>query len=127
MTFMDGFIEDFDILSKTVLQLSKSEVGEADALVATGVGFVEAELKARALEAIENIDTRYRGFLANATVIINNLARGFESLGSNQFESNAAFRALFTAVEMMNEVTGKAEMATDLIADVSMCASAVFV
>ena len=127
MTFMDGFIEDFDILSKTVLQLSKSEVGEADALVATGVGFVEAELKARALEAIENIETRYRGFLANATVIINNLARGFESLGSNQFESNAAFRALFTAVEMMNEVTGKAEMATDLIADVSMCASAVFV
>ena len=127
MTFMDGFTEDFDKLSKTVLQLSKSKAGEADASVATGVGFVEAELKARALEAIENIETRYRRFLANATVIINNLAGGFESLGSDQFESNAAFRALFAAVEIMNEVTGKAEMATDLIADVSMCASAVFV
>ena len=127
MTFMDGFIEDFDILSKAVLQMSKSKAGEADTLVDTGIGFVEAELKARALEAIENIETRYQGFLANATVIVNNLAGGFESLGSDQFESNAAFRALLDAVDIMNELTGKAEMATDLIADVSMCASAVFV
>lgn len=138
MTFADGFMEDFDILSKTVLQLSKSAAGQAgppqdgacgsigpvresilpkSVSVDTGVGLVEAKLKARALEAIKSIEKGYQDFLENATVIVNSLGGGFDDLSSD-----IPYDILFAAVDTMKELTGKADMVTGFIADVSMCA-----
>ena len=98
MAFASEFVNDIETISKTLLQLSTSNDGVA-----------EAELKVRALEAINNVQTKYKEFLKYARIVIDNLS-AFPS-----FVDNGAIDKAFDGVKILEDIEGKSAMVLDMV------------
>ena len=119
-TFMTEFMANFDVMSKTILELSKKYPGAPT--VDLSSDFIYSELKVRALKTIGNIETSYSVFMAKAATIIESLS-GFVNFGGDEFTGKAVDK-IIAAIDFMNEIVGKAEMVADKVEDVSTGAGA---
>ena len=101
-----------DVVAKTLLELSTGTAGNSSS---GGADIESAELKARVVATITNIQTKYQTFMKYADTFVNALS-GFTTKTANMYGKNAAFDKVYDAVKYVENIGGKAaEMVQGLV------------
>ena len=104
MTFASEFANDVETISKTLLELSTSNAGVA-----------AAELKARVVGAINNVQAKYKDFVKYANTIVGSLSQ-FPSLGRRRLsDKNGKIDKAFDGVKLLEDIAGKSAMVLDVV------------
>lgn len=106
MTFASEFFRNVDIVTNALLELSTSN---SDDLLRRGVGFASAQLKVQALDAIDNIQSKYKEFLKYSNTVVYHLA---EVTSADEYTNSDDFD---NAVDLMGKIGGQTELVLDWV------------